>query len=320
MKRVILTGGTGFVGANLARRLLEEGHQVHLLVRPGYAAWRIEEISSKLALHEASLSDRGRLTEIAEEIKPDWIFHLAAHGAYSWQNDTDAIIGVNLTGTVNLLEACLKRGFEAFVNTGSSSEYGFKDHAPAEDELPEPNSCYAVTKTAATNYCRFISRDRNVHAVTLRLYSVYGPYEDPRRFIPALVVNGSAGGFPPLASPGTARDYVYTEDVCDTYLLAASRSAIPRGSIYNVGSGTQTTLREAVETARRVMRITAAPQWGTMPPRSWDTGVWISDSGLIRRELGWTPRFTFEQGLRRTAEWLTGRPDLLEFYRANGGR
>ncbi|MCX5786817.1 MAG: NAD-dependent epimerase/dehydratase family protein [Elusimicrobia bacterium] len=320
MKKVMLTGGTGFVGANLARRLLEAGHETHLLVRPEHTAWRLGDIKSKLFFHESALDDKARLSEIAGTVRPDWIFHLAAHGAYSWQTDSDAIVRTNISGTMNLLGACLERGFEAFVNTGSSSEYGFKDHAPGEGECPEPNSCYAVTKSAATNFCRYISRARDVHAVTLRLYSVYGPFEDPGRFIPALIINGLRGGFPPLAAPETARDYVYADDVCDAYLLAAARADVPRGSIYNVGTGTQTTLREAVETARGVMRLAAEPKWGSMPARSWDTGVWISDSRLIRRELGWEPRFNFAGGFKKTAEWLSGRPDLLEFYRAKGGR
>ncbi|HNW44280.1 MAG TPA: NAD-dependent epimerase/dehydratase family protein [Elusimicrobiales bacterium] len=315
MKTALVTGGTGFVGANLVRRLLREGHRVHLLARPGYAVWRIRELIPELVLHEAPLDDRRRLTDTVKEIKPDWIFHLAAHGAYSWQNDSGAIISANLAGTVNLLEACLETGFEAFVNTGSSSEYGFKDHAPAETECPEPNGCYAVTKAAATNFCRYISRARNVHAPTLRLYSVYGPYEDPRRLIPALVVNGLAGRLPPLVSPATARDYVYAEDVCDAYLLAAARTDLPRGSIYNVGTGIQTTMREAVETARGVLRLAAEPGWGTMPARTWDTEVWVADSSLIRRELGWAPRFSFVDGFRKTADWFSAHPELLEHYR-----
>ena len=225
------------------------------------------------------------------------------------------MVRTNISGTVNLLEACMKHGFEAFVNTGSSSEYGFKTSAPAESELLEPNSCYAVTKAAATHYCRYIARSRNAHAVTLRLYSVYGPYEDPNRLVPALVLNGLNGALPPLTAPDTARDYVYVEDVCDAYLLAASRPDIARGSVYNVGTGTQTTLREVVEVVRKEMGIRTDPEWGGMKDRSWDTSTWVSDNRLIKRELGWSPRFTFKQGFKKTAEWFSGHPEIAEFYR-----
>ena len=83
MKRVLLTGATGFVGANLARRLLREGHEVHLLVRPGYLAWRIEGIRQRVHLHEVNLGDGPSLAGRVKEIQPQWVFHLAAHGAYS---------------------------------------------------------------------------------------------------------------------------------------------------------------------------------------------------------------------------------------------
>ncbi len=159
-KRVILTGGTGFVGANLCRRLLREGHEVHLLVRPGYRPWRIEAVRSDLRLHKIHLSDKETLTREVVEIRPDWIFHLAAYGAYSSQTDLQRMVETNVTGTMNLVEACLATGFEGFVHTGSSSEYGFKNHAPSETELPEPNSHYAVTKASATLFCRTTAQTR----------------------------------------------------------------------------------------------------------------------------------------------------------------
>ena len=121
-RRVILTGGTGFIGANLARRLLDDGHQLHLLVRPGYRSWRIEPILTDLQLHEVRLADHDVLTRVVRDIRPDWIFHLATHGAYASQTDLHQMVQTNIVGTVNLVEACLETGFESFVNTGSSSD------------------------------------------------------------------------------------------------------------------------------------------------------------------------------------------------------
>src|SRR5437867_6751282 len=129
MKRVLLTGGTGFVGANLARRLLRDGHEVHLLVRPRHTGWRIAEIHGDLALHEVNLEEAEKLEGVVRAVRPEWVFHLAAHGAYSWETDLQRIVQTNVLGTMHLVEACLKSGFEAFVNTGSSSEYGLKEHA-----------------------------------------------------------------------------------------------------------------------------------------------------------------------------------------------
>jgi len=308
MKRVILTGGTGFVGANLARRLVRDGHEVHLLVRPNYQPWRIEQIRPDVRLHELHLHDSEAVARVVSQIRPDWVFHLAVHGAYSWQTDWEQMVQTNIQATMSLVSACLETGFEAFVNTGSSSEYGFKDHAPAESELLEPNSHYAVTKAAATLFCRHTAQTRQVHLPTLRLYSVFGPYEDPGRLLPTLIMHGLKGELPPLADPPVARDFVYVDDVVEAYLLAANVPTSEWGPIYNLGTGVQTTLQEVVEVARRVLNIRPQPAWNTTPNRSWDAKVWVSDNRKIRAQLGWHPRNAFAEGFRLMVDWFRQGP------------
>ena len=129
--RVILTGASGFIGANLARRLLRDGSEVHLLVRPAEARWRLDTILDKVFVHEVALQQQELVESIVTRVDPDWVFHLAAYGSYSTQCDVQSIISTNYNGTVNLVEACLKTGFRAFVNAGSSSEYGYKNPRPA---------------------------------------------------------------------------------------------------------------------------------------------------------------------------------------------
>ena len=315
MKRCLVTGGTGFVGANLVRRLLRDGHAVHLLLRPEHAAWRLEEIRREVRLHLLNLSDAPAVSKTVEELKPEWVFHLAAHGAYSWQADIAQIFQTNLLGTIHLVEACLKAGFESFIHTGSSSEYGFKEHAPGETDWLEPNSHYAVAKASATLYCRYTAQARRANLTTLRLYSAYGPYEEPNRLMPTLIRHGLRGEWPPLVSPNTARDYVYVEDVCDACLLAAQTAPREFGAVYNVGTGTETTLRQVVEVAQRVLSIGDEPQWGSMPPRQWDTSCWVADNHLIRQELGWMPRQSFPQGFRKSAQWFLENARALVPYR-----
>lgn len=311
---MILTGATGFVGANLARRLLADGHEVHLLLRHGYAPWRLAAIRADVHLHEVDLSDAVAVAQVVGAILPEWVFHLAVHGAYSTQTDLGQMVQTNIIGTINLVEACLKAGFEAFVNTGSSSEYGFKDHAPSETDRLDPNSYYAVTKASATLFCRHIAQGRGVHLPTLRLYSVYGPWEEPTRLLPTLVLRGLRGELPPLVGPDIARDFIYVADVIEAYLLAAMRPDQESGAVYNVGTGVQTSLREVVEMARRVMDIEAEPEWGSMPNRQWDTSVWVSDNRKLRQELGWQPRVPFEQGLSLMVDWFRDNPALRDYY------
>jgi len=309
-KRALVTGASGFVGAVLARKLLTDGHEVHLLVRPGSDTWRLDGLDAPR--HEIDLTDDERLQALVRSVRPEWIFHLATHGAYASQTDSRRMVRANVVGTMNLVDAALDVGFEAFVNTGSSSEYGFTDHPPGEDERAEPNSSYAWTKLSQTLFCRFTARKRDAHIPTLRLYSVYGPYEEPTRFVPTLITHGLDGRLPPLASPEVARDFVHTDDVVRALLLAAEQNGAERGVIYNVGTGTQTTLRDAVRLAREMFEISAEPQWATMPDRSWDTTTWVANADKIENELGWKASVGFAEGFRRFAEWV-GRQ---ERYRA----
>jgi nucleoside-diphosphate-sugar epimerase len=313
-KRVIVTGASGFVGAHLARRLLRDGHDVHLLVRENYTHWRIESIQSEMHLHGVDLGNIETLTHVVRRIQPDWVFHLAAYGSYCSQTDLCKMVQTNVVGTVNLVESCRKVGFEAFINTGSSSEYGFKDHAPSEKEWLEPNSPYAVTKASATLFCRYASQFKNVPLVTLRLYSVYGPYEEPTRLIPTLILRGLRGELPPLVNPNVAHDFIYIDDVIEAFILAASVSGQEHGAIYNVGTGVQTSMGEVVRTAQQVLKFDVEPNWGSMPNRQWDIPVWVADNNKIREALGWFPKYNFEQGFRLTLNWFHSNPTTIDFY------
>jgi UDP-glucose 4-epimerase len=279
--RTLVTGAAGFVGANLVRRLVADGGHVVALVRQGSDAWRLDGV------------DVGVVEADVREGVPDGfdvVFHLAAHGAYSWQEDEEAIRETNLRGTENALAAGRR-----VVAAGSSSEYGLKPHAPSEDETLEPKSPYAASKAEATALAVAGG------AVVLRLYSAYGPWEEPNRLIPTLLVRGLAGELPPLVSPSIARDFVHVGDVCDAFVRAAN--ARP-GRVYNVGSGRQTTVEEVVDAARRLLALEVEPEWGSLPDRRWDTETWVANPQRIRHELGWEAGIGLDEGLERTLAWL----------------
>ena len=109
-------------------------HEIGAIVRPGRDTWRLSGLLDSLVVIDADLENRDSIVEAVSSWRPQWIFHLAAHGGYSWENDTQAILRANVIGTANLLDACLAAGFERFINAGSSAEYGPKDHPPPEDE------------------------------------------------------------------------------------------------------------------------------------------------------------------------------------------
>jgi dolichol-phosphate mannosyltransferase len=311
---VLVTGAAGFVGANLVRRLLRDGWSVCATHRPGGDPWRLAAVASDMELVEVDLRDAAAVESLVRRVRPQVAFHLAAHGAYSWQSDARDIFETNLLGLVALAETCAASGVDVLLHTGSSSEYGAKDHAPSEDEYLDPDSAYAVAKAAATHYLRHLARRGDLRAATVRLYSAYGPWEDPRRLFPRLIAAGLKGELPPLADPDTARDFVYVGDVIDAILLVAKATTVEPGAVYNVGSGRQTTLREVVALARDELDVRAEPAWGSGEQRSWDTATWVADASRIRAELGWRPRHSLQDGFRATVDWLRGGEPPAERY------
>lgn len=318
--RSLVTGAAGFIGAALARRLVERGDRVTALAGPGSDPWRLEQLRDVADVSEVDLRDPDAVARTMQAARPDEVFHLAAHGAYSWQRSLPRMIETNVAGFAHVAEAALDAGVRAIVSAGSSSEYGLKDHAPPEHELPEPNSAYAVTKASATLLGGWFARSRGAAITTLRLYSAYGPWEEPRRLMPAVVAAGLERRLPPLADPAIARDFVYVEDVCDAFLLAAQRAQPGAGAVYNIGSGRQTTLRELAEVARRVYAIEEEPAWAAFPARDWDTDVWVADARSAADGLGWNARTSLEAGLAAFARWMAEQPpSVAERYRTAVG-
>jgi UDP-glucose 4-epimerase len=311
--RALVTGAGGFVGANLVTHLLDRDHEVAAVVRPGGEPWRLVAHDDEIELVECDLADPVAVEQMAVNQKPDVIFHLAAHGAYSWQQDLAKMLAVNLGSTQALLDAALRLDAR-LINAGSSSEYGYKDHAPSEDEIARPNSHYAVTKLAATHLCQLAADKHGVRAITLRLYSIYGPWEEPGRLIPTLVRAARAGSWPPLVDPSIARDFVWVDDACQAFLLAADASAAEPGAVFNIASGAQTTLGELVATAAEVFHVTTQPTWGSMQQRAWDTSVWVGDPTRARRELEWQVTTALPGALTEVGRWFDEHPELQGRY------
>ena len=138
----------------------------------------------------------------------------------------------------------------------------------------------------------------------MRLYSIYGPYEEPTRLIPTLIAHGLRGTLPPLVSPTTARDFVYVDDAVDA-LISLAQAPRP-GAVYNLCTGRQTTMATVVETARQLMGITVEPVWSSMQRRSWDTDIWVGSPAALEHDLGWRSKIDFPTGLQRTIEWTLG--------------
>jgi nucleoside-diphosphate-sugar epimerase len=308
---ILVTGASGFIGAVLVRRLVAAGRaDVHVLLRDTAKTWRLEDILPKLHVHRVDVTDRAGVLACVQEVKPRTIFHLAVYGAYPAQKDVALIEATALHGTMNLLDAAETVGFDAFINVGSSSEYGFKNAPMKETDVLEPNSHYAVFKAAATNYCAYEAVSKKLPVITVRPFSVYGPYEEPTRLVPTLLGQLLQGTLPPLASPDIARDYIYVDDFVDACLVATTHPEFG-GQIFNAGSGRQTTLKEIVDLAISLVGASVTPEWGTMGARIWDQKVWVADVSKAKEKLGWEPRTDLATGLTQTIAWLKANPKQL---------
>jgi UDP-glucose 4-epimerase len=304
MTRVLVTGGSGFVGACAVRELVRRGRDVHVLLREPARAWRLADLADRLTIHVGDLCDADSVRR-AFAASPTVVLHLATHGAYESQADARTILDTNIVGTLHLLEAAADAHVELFVQTGSSSEYGFRSEPMAESDRLEPNSVYAVAKSAQTHLGQLWARRSTMPVVTLRLFSVYGPWEESTRLIPTLLDRARRNLPLPLVSPDTVRDFVYVDDIVDA-LLDFEYLARLGGETLNLGSGVETTMRELVETATQLLGSRSEICWNAYPARAWDTTRWCADPRKAIERLGWSPRHSLRAGLKKTAAWLTG--------------
>lgn len=313
----VITGCSGFVGANLAAGLAARGVRVVGIESPSGIDWRTRTLPG-VEITRLDLCQEKDVRAFIGDLQPNVILNCAAYGAYSVQNDTRRIYDVNLNAVRHLLEAARTvPDFRAFVQAGSSSEYGFNCSAPDEDAPTEPDSDYAVSKIGATALVRLYARKHGVPAFVLRLYSLYGPYEDLSRLIPTLLGRAREGGFPPLVNPQTSRDFVYVDDAVRAFEAVVEHApALRSGEVFNVGTGLRTTLGELAALVRELFDVKAEPQWGSMPERSWDHAAWYADPRKAAAKLKWRATTSLRDGLSATMRWLEEHPALVAEARA----
>ncbi len=303
-KTILLTGGAGFIGANLIYTLLKRTTvNIHVFVRPETNLWRLKPIMNRLTIHNANLLDFPSLTKTVKTIQPTSIVHLAAYGGYSYEEDVQKMLELNIQATLNLLQATQPIDYKSFIHTGSSSEYGFKKIPMKETDVLEPSSFYAATKASATHLVTVWAKQYNKPIVTIRPFSVYGPREEKGRFVRTIVEN-LIQKKPLQVTSGTARrDFIFIDDVVAAYMKALIPKKNMQGSILNIGSGKEYTNGEVVDTLLRITGKTVPIQKGTYEKRAWDTNHWVANNTLANKLLSWTPTTSLEKGLEKTYRW-----------------
>ncbi len=308
-KRVVITGGAGFIGSNLAEELAGENE---VILIDDLSTGKVENIEGLLKRGAVKLV-KGSVTDLdflREQFKgADYVFHLAALPSVPRSvADPLASNEINLTGTLNVLIAARDNRVSKVIYASSSSVYGDMPNSPKSENMPpSPMSPYGVGKLAGEYYCQVFTQVYGLPTISLRYFNVYGPKQDPSSeyaaVIPRFIVSILKGEPPIIFGDGQqTRDFTFVQDVVEANILAAESEAT---GVFNVGSGSQISINEL---ARLIMRLVGKNlELVHASPRPGDVRHSLADISKAEEAIGYRPRYNLEQGLKETIEWFSSR-------------
>jgi UDP-glucose 4-epimerase len=316
-KSVLITGGLGFIGSNLARRLVAEGARVAVCdaLIEGYGGnpANVAEVLDAIAIERADVRDAGAMERLVQG--KDVVFHLAAQVSHVMSlSDPYPDIDINIKGTAVVLEACRKKNPAALVvRSGTRGQYGPAVKLPVSEETPsDPRGIYEISQLSAEMICRTYTRIHGIRTVPLRLTNVYGPRGQMRHSQFGVVnwfVRLALEGRPiPIFGTGKIlRDFLYVDDCVDALVRAAVEPAAV-GEILNVGHDRPSTFLEVAEILRELVPGAEIAFTDFTPERrAQEPGDFVSDIAKIRRLLGWEPTVSLREGLARTVDFYRER-------------
>lgn len=296
--RVFLTGATGFFGAQVTRRLVAEGCEVHALIRPGSTTWRIDDVLPSLAVVPCDLFSSRQLEEYLTRVRPELCLHLA------WYCEP----GVHLRDPVNLrlvaaslelAEMLARLGCKRFVGAGTCFEYDTDLGYLSEDSRTAPRNLYAASKLGLYLILEQLAKESGMALAWLRFFYQYGPYEDERRLVPSVITALLRGQAAKTTAGAQVRDMLYVEDVAAA-IWAVAHSTLT-GPV-NIGSGRPVTVRQVAETIGRILNRLELLAPGALPYAATDP-MFVCANNRKLREIGWEPGFDLEAGLKATVAW-----------------
>jgi nucleoside-diphosphate-sugar epimerase len=289
-RRVLVTGGTGFFGSHVCRRIVEAGGDV-------YATSRTKTgVEDGITWFKADFSDLEAARATIANVKPSVVYHFA--GSVGAAPDLKLVVSTYhslLTSTVNALTAAAEAGCERIILPGSLTE------ALPDEDPPVPRSPYAAAKWAASGYGRMFHELFGTPTVILRTFMTYGPAQHASKLIPSVTRALLQGERPKLSSGRGKADWVYIDDVAEAFLLAASTPGI-EGKTIDIGSGTLVPMRSLIETLVKVVGAGIEPAFGALPDRPGENQI-IAQTGPAATLMGWRATTPLESGLRQTADW-----------------
>jgi nucleoside-diphosphate-sugar epimerase len=306
MEKVLITGATGFIAGKLLKRLTDD-YEVHTLERYVTGRYALDK-SDKAVIHYANLTDYSAVKEIVSEVQPDYCIHLGALSAVSFSYDHYVeVTQANYIGTINLAESCHRYvpNFKQFIFAGTSEEYGTtsltKKDILKEESALSPNSPYAVAKVASDMYLKYMHIAYDFPVTILRPFNTYGRTDNKHFFIERTITQMLSNGEVHLGDPAAVRDWLYVDDHVDAYLKAlGNKKAI--GETINICTGTGYTTKETADIIAKLTYFKGEVHWKSTPSRPLDAKVLIGDNKKAKKLIGWEPKYTLEEGLKRTVE------------------
>ena len=319
----VVTGGAGFIGSHLARRLASNGASVRVIdnLLTGNPD-RLADVIDAIDFIEGDLGDQHVVAKAIQGARH--VFHLAA--VPSVQRSVLDPIGTNqanVTATQNHLETCRRAGVRRVVYAASSSAYGDTEVLPKSETMPaDPLSPYALQKFVGERYCKLYNDLYSLETVSLRYFNVFGPGQDPNSEYSAVIpkfINALLASQPvTIYGDGEqSRDFTYVENVVDAN-LAAMRADDAAGKVFNIGCGERITLSQLVAMLERILDTKATVQ--CVEPKPGDVRHSLADIGLSRRILDYRPRVLIEEGLKLTVEAMRRNQSLHGTFRQSTAR
>lgn len=305
--RYLITGGAGFIGSNIAYRLLEIGDEVRIL--DNFSTGRrinIDTIEDKIEIIDGDIRDYWTVREAVNDV--DYILHQAALPSVprSVSNPLTSN-AVNIDGTINILEAAKQAGVKRVVMASSSSVYGDTPKLPkSEDMATDPLSPYAVTKLTCEKYCKVFYELYRLETVCLRYFNIFGPRQDPNSeyaaVIPKFILSMLRGEAPEVYGDGEqSRDFTFINNAVEANLLATTaENAV--GNYYNIACGARFTLNDLLEMLRKIIGCDIQAKYTAS--RQGDILHSYADISRAVEDMNYDPKVDFSNGLKQTVKWF----------------
>jgi UDP-glucose 4-epimerase len=300
-RRILVTGGTGFLGGHLVKALIDSEAEVHVLSRKSAADIRV---GSGLNHEQIDVADEESLYGAMERIMPDMIFHLAAdinreRGVDHFQG----LVNTNILGLLNLLRSMVRLDCKAHtVISGTADEYGINSVPFKEDMREKPCSPYAFTKVAATHLAQTFCRLYSLPLVVLRPTIAYGPKQKDNMFIPSMIKALRLNEEFKMTEGEQTRDFVFIEDLIEAYMKTGLLADKLAGEVINIGSGKPYKIKEVAKMIEKMMGKDNLVRYGALPARHQEISDYYSDIRKAKKLLNWEPRTGLEDGLHKTIQ------------------